>query len=363
MTTQTTLNDKTTAASVTASTDSCSNCSDNPANVDYPNTFEGPEKNLEIDFTDAGHPDGLRALSRTQLDALCDAAKCTILSKVSNASLDAYVLSESSLFVYPRKLLMKTCGTTTLLKTLPLVMEYLHELGMSIDKVRYSRKNFLQPEEQHFPHTSFSAEVEFLNDFFPNGVAHVLGPITGDHWYSYNWDADTHGPNSPSNSSERKNEHTVHMLMQDMHADVAAHFFKRDNGMDGVEMSAASGIRDLVPNAILDSFAFEPCGYSMNSIEDDVYSTIHITPESHCSYASFETNDKVGAYAPMVERVLAVFRPSKMTLTMSILGELTMKDHVFQTCQFKGYKRRGGWTQVHMDGDLISLKANFVVVE
>ncbi|KAF0700541.1 Aste57867_8948 [Aphanomyces stellatus] len=351
---------------LTASTDSSSNCSEQPA-VDYPNTFEGPEKNLEIDFVASmGHPAGLRALSRAQLDALCDAAKCTILSKVSNESLDAYVLSESSLFVYPHKLLMKTCGTTTLLKTLPLVTQYLHELEMSIEKVRYSRKNFLNPEEQHFPHTSFTSEVDFLNDYFPNGAAHVLGPITGDHWYSYVWDAEAHGPVSPvnNNSTEfRKSEHTVHMLMQDMHPDVAAHFFKRDNGMDGEAMSKASGIRDLCPDAILDSFAFEPCGYSMNSIENDVYSTVHITPESHCSYASYETNDKVGAYAPMVEKVLSVFRPAKMTLTMSILGEMTMKDHVFQKCQFKGYKRRGGWTQVHMDGDLISLKANFVIVE
>ncbi|CAK4614219.1 hypothetical protein LEN26_019643 [Aphanomyces euteiches] len=358
------INDKPTTE-LTASTDSSSNCSEQPA-VDYPNTFEGPEKNLEIDFVPTiGHPEGLRALSRDQLDALCDAAKCTILSKVSNEYLDAYVLSESSLFVYPHKLLMKTCGTTTLLKTLPLVMQYLHELEMSIEKVRYARKNFLQPEEQHFPHTSFSAEVEYLNDFFPQGVAHVLGPITGDHWYSYNWDAEIHGPGSPIHRADgmRKSEHTVHMLMQDMHADVAAHFFKRDNGFDGEKMTEVSGIRGLVPNAIIDSFAFDPCGYSMNSIENDVYTTIHITPESHCSYASFETNDKVGAYAPMVQNVLSVFRPAKMTLTMSILGEMTMKDHVFQKCQFKGYKRRGGWTQVHMDGDLISLKANFVIVE
>ncbi|OQS07033.1 S-adenosylmethionine decarboxylase proenzyme [Thraustotheca clavata] len=343
-------------SSETASTDSRSSA---PA-VDYPNTFEGPEKNLEIDFSAGTNSLGLRALSRAQIDAMLDSAKCTILSKVSNEYLDAYVLSESSLFVYPRKILIKTCGTTTLLLALPLISEYIRELGMTVEKVRYSRKNFLLPEEQLFPHTSFTSEVEYLNDFFPNGAAHVFGPINADHWYSYVWDASEHG-DAMSNSIQTHKEHTVHILMQDMDEDAASFFFKRDNGWDGAMMSAKSGIRGLAPNAILDSFAFEPCGYSMNAIDGASYSTIHITPESHCSYASYETNDMVGAYGPLVNNVLKVFRPAKFTVTMSVVGDLVMKDHIFKKKEFNGYKRRGGWTQAHMDGDITVLKANFVI--
>ncbi|EQC28022.1 adenosylmethionine decarboxylase [Saprolegnia diclina VS20] len=332
--------------------------------MDYPNTFEGPEKNLEVDLVpacDGADPRGLRALSRAQIDALLDAAKCTILSHVSNAHLDAYVLSESSLFVYPRKMLIKTCGTTTLLKALPLLTEYVRDLGFAVEKVRYSRKNFLLPDDQLFPHTSFASEVDYLNDFFPNGAAHILGPINADHWFAYAWDVHEHGEPVTKPSVGVK-EHTVHILMQDMHEDAAAAFFKRDNGWDGAAMSEKSGIRDLAPDAIMDAFAFEPCGYSMNAIDGPSYSTIHITPESHCSYASYETNDMVGAYGPLIQDVVGVFRPAKFTVTMSVVGELTMKDHIFKKKDFNGYKRRGGWTQAHMDGDITVLKANFALV-
>ena len=91
---------------------------------DYTGMFEGPEKTLEVVFrrTDgtehqvistgdlSGEPSstpgpikrvGLRRLPRDDLNRICARARCTILSVVSNRYLDAYVLSESSLFVYP----------------------------------------------------------------------------------------------------------------------------------------------------------------------------------------------------------------------------------------------------------------------
>ena len=92
---------------------------------DYvPGCFEGPEKTMEVTFKpDVGMMNGLRCLNRDQLDTLCTQAKCTILSKISNSHLDAYVLSESSLFVYKHKFIMKTCGTTTLLRCLSTLLQ------------------------------------------------------------------------------------------------------------------------------------------------------------------------------------------------------------------------------------------------
>lgn len=58
-----------------------------------------------------GSTAGCRALTRPSLDRMCSRAKCTILHQISNDYLDAYVLSESSLFVYPHK--VHTCVSFT----------------------------------------------------------------------------------------------------------------------------------------------------------------------------------------------------------------------------------------------------------
>ena len=76
---------------------------------------------------------GLRGLSRAQIDELCAAAKCTVISSASNAFFDAYVLSESSLFVYPSKIVLKTCGTTTLLVAVEPLLKAAAGLGLSLE--------------------------------------------------------------------------------------------------------------------------------------------------------------------------------------------------------------------------------------
>jgi len=69
--------------------------------------FEGSEKRISVTFAAAAGastpppPAGLRTLTRTQLDAMLDLAACQIVSSRSNEHFDAYVLSESSCFVYP----------------------------------------------------------------------------------------------------------------------------------------------------------------------------------------------------------------------------------------------------------------------
>ncbi|MBO8907939.1 hypothetical protein INO82_14755, partial [Staphylococcus aureus] len=61
---------------------------------------------------------GLRALSRAQIDSILSAARCEIVDHLSHDKFDSYVLSESSLFVYPLKIILKTCGTTKLLQSI-----------------------------------------------------------------------------------------------------------------------------------------------------------------------------------------------------------------------------------------------------
>ena len=119
------------------------------------------EEHMNDDDSPGGRV-GLRRLTEEELGRICARARCTILSSVSNQYLDAYVLSESSLFIYPYMLVLKTCGTTTLLRCIALLVDFGRKLGLEIDWVGYSRKNFNFPGDQAFPHQSFQQELDYL---------------------------------------------------------------------------------------------------------------------------------------------------------------------------------------------------------
>ena len=54
-------------------------------------------------------------------------AKCEIISCMKNAEIDAYVLSESSLFISKRRMILKTCGTTTPLDCIERIIDLVRE--------------------------------------------------------------------------------------------------------------------------------------------------------------------------------------------------------------------------------------------
>jgi hypothetical protein len=76
--------------------------------------------------------------------------------------------SESSMFVWPHKLILKTCGTTTLLFGLKTILRIASEQCdlNAVWRCFYSRKAFMFPEKQVGPHRDWFKEVEFLNDVF-----------------------------------------------------------------------------------------------------------------------------------------------------------------------------------------------------
>lgn len=128
---------------------------------EYPYFFEGAEKRLEIDFIETANSNkkGMRAVTRLQWETLLETVQCVILSSNSSDNCDSFVLSESSLFVYPTKVLIKTCGNTTLLACIPLLIRYSQQLSLLVDYVTYSHKSFVMPDLQHSPYRSFTTEV------------------------------------------------------------------------------------------------------------------------------------------------------------------------------------------------------------
>lgn len=100
------------------------------------------------------------------------------------------------------------------------------------------------------------------------------------------------------------------------------------------ELVEAIGLNKLMPGAIIDAKIFEPCGFSLNAIDkvitvsqkpgyplhsislQDVYYTIHVTPQVECSWVSFETNSEVQQCLSLIGMVLDTFRPGKAVVSI-----------------------------------------------
>lgn len=170
----------------------------------------GPEKLLEVWFSASpatlpasAPPNGLNAVPSELWKDMLDLVNCKVLSVVESDHVDAYLLSESSMFVFPHKLILKTCGTTTLLAGLLRILEIAATAAgfpqinpngtqargiptvASPYRVFYSRKNFLFPDRQHGPHRSWRDEVKTLDGLFLGGSAYMIGKMNGEHWYLY----------------------------------------------------------------------------------------------------------------------------------------------------------------------------------
>lgn len=61
------------------------------------------------------------------------------------------------------QVVMKTCGTTTLLRCVAALLQAAQEeQGLVLEWMGYSRKNFTFPSDQLFPHSSFEQELQYL---------------------------------------------------------------------------------------------------------------------------------------------------------------------------------------------------------
>ncbi|GJJ06446.1 hypothetical protein Clacol_000638 [Clathrus columnatus] len=319
--------------------------------------FEGPEKLLEIWF--APNPDILKhsnTPNRTVWEEMLDIVKCKVLNVIRGDQVDAYLLSESSLFVFPHKLILKTCGTTLNLLGLPRILEIASVYcGLNaVYRCFYSRKSFMFPDRQQGPHREWRNEVEYLDNIFGpgRGAAYTVGKVNGDHWQLYltnttddsdrssNSEGESTHENEPHNpKTEIDQDYTLEILMTKLSPDArSAFYFDQDNISEdapsqGRSLSAKLGIEALFPISMstLDSFAFMPCGYSANALvrhgkNQEGYYTIHVTPEEGWSYASFECNIPVshhrkpdGCYPDLrtlIQRVVRIFQPGHLSLTL-----------------------------------------------
>jgi S-adenosylmethionine decarboxylase len=352
--------------------------------------FEGPEKLIEVwfkppqeklnelndlDLEGSTHGYGLRTVEKEIWDDMLTVVRAQVLSVTSNQYQDAYLLSESSMFVSPYRFMIKTCGTTTLLNAVPKILDIAKQhCGLdTISAFFYSRKCFMFPDRQERPHGSWDSEVDFLEKIFPeckfNTSAYVVGKLNRDHWNlfmatpyeenvlkytnsiadlpieQFNSEIETLikeevKKNKFDNEGISEDDFTLEILMSGLDQKRMVNFWRTEEekrevmeieergdvyvkGKTEERVYEQSGLKAVFPQAQMDHYVFNPCGYSSNALLGEHYYSVHVTPEDICSYASFECNLPLGnklnqykSYNELIYKVLNIFNPEQFVITL-----------------------------------------------
>jgi S-adenosylmethionine decarboxylase len=230
--------------------------------------FEGPEKKLELWVRSP--TTSLRSFGRPFWTAVVQTAGARILSALSNDHCDAYLLSESSLFVYDQRLLMITCGRTNLVAAVPAIAKRLSV--DDIDLLIYERKSQYFPEYQP---TTFFEDVRLLHTMLP-GSAFRYGDDDEHHVFLFH--------HSRPGFRAAAQDSTLEILMYNWDPAVAGLFSEGSQHRPG-PIRDESGVGRILPG-----YQIEPQG----------------------SYASFETNHRFESEIDRnvcIQKLLAIFRP------------------------------------------------------
>ena len=260
--------------------------------------FEGSEKKLEVMVNSESH--NLRAWGGDFWARLVNLSGAQILSKMESSHCDAYLLSESSLFVWDHHFTMITCGRTKLVKA---ALEFLKQVPQEdILSFIFERKN------EYFPHhqkSDFFQDCRALNEQL-NGEAYRFGQADEHHLFLYHL-------NKGFNPSP--DDFTLEVLMYDLQSPAKETFQVAEQTAESVRDK--TGVDRIFQGFKVDDHIFEPCGYSLNALRADDYYTIHVTPQELGSYVSFETNINLGEdVLPTLNQVLEVFRPGTFDVVL-----------------------------------------------
>jgi S-adenosylmethionine decarboxylase len=286
--------------------------------------FEGPEKKLEIILSTP--QTGLRDNFDGRWERVVRSSGAEILNGISSERLDAYLLSESSLFVWDDRVVMITCGQTTPVMALPEMLSFIDR-----DKIAflfYERKRLNFPEEQF---TNFEFDRRFLERLMP-GVSTRVGSTDQDHIHVF---YHGNGHRAPDRDS------TLRILMHDIDPVISRRFVARNNATPPKQETLAD-LSCIDDSMALDQYFFHPQGYSLNGVSGGHYLTVHVTPEPDASYTSVETNCHDLDFRRVVEEVIRRFNPGRFGLFLrtcrrndcpELHGKLPLRLDGFQTIE------------------------------
>ena len=224
-----------------------------------------------------------------------------MLSQVATSRRLAFLLSESSLFVFPHRILMLTCGRTNMHEALAKILSHIAPAArVTPGWVQLSHRALLAPAAQPVPHQTPEASLKSMRTILPKAYETVLGLPMRLPWYAFTAQlARTHGQPSiavymhglPQRVCDAYTDpaYTKVYLRHDLHCRLPPGF---------------------VP---LDMHCYKPQGYSANggTMQKNGYWTVHVTPEPNATYASFEAGAELRRHEALLCACLEHFCPRR----------------------------------------------------
>lgn len=280
--------------------------------------FEGCEKRLEMQFEQRGGA-SMRAHSVSAWIDVVAAAGAVVLSHTEETEFDAYVLSESSLFVYDACVVLITCGQTRVFAAITGVLKLARSSQMALSTLCYSHRDFAFPQLQAPEHQSVQCEREALARLFPDGFYSTLGARQPRQWHAFT-----------CARLARTDRPLLAVYMERIPQHVCAHFVQSSPVVRGGDMARRAGVDACVAayGRSIDAHAFSPCGLSVNGAmhEGGGHWTLHVTPEHANTYVSFEAVAERRSHPGLVRALLALFEPAAVcVLTCSVLAPRSMQ--------------------------------------
>ena len=300
--------------------------------------FEGSEKKIEMVVCDR-----INLMDQPQdfWAQMVAYAGAKILSQISNEECTAYLLSESSLFVWKDHITMITCGTTTLVKAVNFFISRFK--AESILSLIYERKNEYFP---HFQTTNFFSDVKYLKPTV-KGSSYRFGQPDEHHLMLFELE---------KNYAPSADDVTFELLMYNLQGDAKEILNSPGHTIEQV--------RDLLqfdtifPGFETDDYLFQPRGYSLNALKGPLYYTVHVTPEETGSYVSFETNMDINETVKhQLSHILEIFQPESFDVIWFRPDEVVPDLHVPQ------YVSRNLYKQFLSSGYHVSYSSHFMTAE
>lgn len=265
--------------------------------------FESVEKRLECVFS--------QRISLLKIKnfvyALLYTCRASILSECQTPFFHAYVLSESSLFIYQDRFILITCGMTPLYRSLIWVTNIFNE--SDILAILYTRRNF------YFPQLQESDFEKTILDVFHclGGQVSCIGHRNDLHMHYYLY-------------SQKKRlkpfSYQFELLMEKCSRDS---LLKLDSlGMEFF-LKKMSCYEDFYK---MQEYYFTPHGYSANVIfKDASYWAIHSSPEEELRYLSMSSNTYCYQMVD-IHQMIGYFQPFCFVLS-------TFQDPIFKKDKFE----------------------------